>query len=249
MNQTSLYSLADPSSSHMLSSREETLAAIKIELGQKLAETAHNLVESGRLLIRAKQILGHGKFRNWLNDNFSMSSKTANRFMSVAQMVNRFQLNDAAVSQLLSMDLKTLYELSAKSTTESVQRQMLSELSRNREVSYDLIRSFKREDQLGMAETHLADSEFTHFTQRLQRFTSWFEANQQTLQAPLKELDARTRNELVDCAAKLREAQTLVEEILASTETRTIPVEFRQINPVDPIESGESGESSQVLKS
>lgn len=229
MNQTSLYSIPDPSSSHMLSSREETLAAIKIELGQKLAETAHNLVESGRLLIRAKQLLGHGKFRNWLNDNFSMSSKTANRFMSVAHMVNRFQLNDAAVSQLLSMDLKTLYELSAKSTTESVQRQMLSELSRNREVSYDLIRSFKREDQL--TETHLEDSDFTHFTQRLQRFTSWFEANQQTLQAPLKELDDRTRNELVDCAAKLREAQTLVEEILASTETRAIPVEVRQIEP------------------
>lgn len=60
----------------------ETLTNKILSLKEK---TEHNFIEMGRLLIKVKEILGHGKFLTWLKNNIEMSTRTAHRFMSVAK--------------------------------------------------------------------------------------------------------------------------------------------------------------------
>lgn len=192
-------------------SREDALAALTTALAAKLAETAQNLVEIGQLLIQAKRLLGHGRFRTWLGEHFSMSAKTANRFMSVAQMVARHELTPPQVDLLLSLDLKSLYELAAKSTPHELQRNLINDLCRQRELSYAQIRSRKLEAQ------HAPDqspTDLSGFTMRLQRFTTWLEAHQDQFGQAIDETDPASLAELGAYARKLAQAQALVEALL-----------------------------------
>lgn len=212
-------------------SRELQLVAITTELTEKLRQTAYHLVDSGRLLIQAKRLVGHGRFRAWLGENFSMSAKTATRLMSVAQMVDRHQLDDPTIAKLTSLDLKTLYELAAKSTPLSVQKEMIQQLEQKREVSYELIRTFKRESQLQDEPAPEAGGELSGFTHRVQRLSQWIESHQATL-TPSNVLDAHTRQELHTCTEKLKQASALIESILLQAEKQVI-----QISPVQAASS------------
>lgn len=203
-------------------SRQEQLAQITDELKHRLQEAAHNLIESGRLLIQAKRLVGHGHFRDWLHLNFSMSAKTANRFMSVSQLVERFQLDEQMMGRLLTLDLKTLYELAAKSTAAGVQQEMLQQLSQGRDVSYELIRLCKRDMS---TEPATSESELTRLTQRVNQFASWLENHQPELEQPLPVLDPQTRHLLAHCAERLQSAQDRIEAILYQVEGQVIQVE------------------------
>lgn len=71
---------------------------------------ALNILEMGDLLIRAKEIVGHGYFRTWLDNNVDMSYRTANNCMRAARA---FPLpNRKSISHLTSTAVMLLAELS-----------------------------------------------------------------------------------------------------------------------------------------
>lgn len=198
---------------------QEAIQSITLKLRQKLSEASHNLVESGDLLLRAKKLLGHGNFQPWLRENFSMSIKTANRFMSVAKMVQRLELKQDTVSDLLSLDLNTLYEIAAKSTPESVQRQIFAELELKNPVNYELVRLMKKQEP---HQPVMNELEFKQFTRMLKQFSNWFDHHQIQLQAPVKDVHGELRSQLESYARKLKAASTLVEDMLAQASAITI---------------------------
>lgn len=199
---------------------EEQLAAIKVELKEKFQYSSPHLVESGRLLMQVKQLVGHGKFLPWLRENFSMSAKTANRFMSVTQLVDRFKLTGPTLTRFLALDLKVLYELSAKSTPLSVQQEMIALLEQGRDISYELIRDYKQ-DALSLMPATNAGEELVNLTERLQRFTDWVESHERAL-TPFTQIDQQTRQELGHYHQKLNHINELIESILDQAESRKI---------------------------
>ncbi|MEZ0375507.1 MAG: DUF3102 domain-containing protein, partial [Candidatus Sericytochromatia bacterium] len=221
----------------------EDLDTITRKLHEKLAETAQNLVESGNLLLQAKEIIGHGNFKPWLRENFRMSFKTANRFMSVAKMVQHLQLKSSAMSDMLSLDLKTLYEVAAKSTSEDVQRQIFHELKQQHPVSYELVRLMKKQEQEPQSKS-LKQQELDRFTRMLRQFNAWFEhltawieQHQDWLELPLNEMPDEIRLQLESNVKKLKVATDLVEDMLAKINAISV-VAVSILPPSEPRPAG-----------
>lgn len=72
-------------------------------------QTAMNIIEIGRRLIKVKQQLAHGQWGIWLRDTVEFSQQTANRFMQVA---SEFE-NSSAVLNLNPTKVYSLLELPA----------------------------------------------------------------------------------------------------------------------------------------
>ncbi len=197
---------------------ERELASVKVELTEMLRQTTPHLIESGRLLIQAKRLAGHGYFLKWLNENFNMSAKTANRFMSVVQLVDRFNIQEPLLSQVLGLDLKTLYELAAKSTPLSVQQDLLDQLTLEREINYDLVRIFKR-DAGAINSNKPASSELSGLTERLQRCTEWVHKHPAALESS-SALNEVSHQELYLCHEKLQQVSSVIESILEQAESQ-----------------------------
>jgi Protein of unknown function (DUF3102) len=76
-----------------------------------------NIVAIGEQLIRVKAALPHGTWMPWLRGEFGWSTRTAQRFISVAEWVKC-----DTVSHLGLFNAKALYMLAAPSTPEAVRR-------------------------------------------------------------------------------------------------------------------------------
>lgn len=198
------------------SGQKHKLEVLTVQLRQSLVNPSREIVISGLLLIQAKSLVGHGNFRHWLSENFNMSAKTANRFMSVAQMVKRHQLDDDSIAKLLSLDLRVLYELAAKSTSASVQQRVLTEIDSDK-ISYELIRSWKQLEQTGepISTTAVAKSaNLSRLRDLIQRFNAWAIPESLWLEDELSHLDQVERQELQQQTHQLRLAIDWIDELL-----------------------------------
>ncbi|MEZ0369174.1 MAG: DUF3102 domain-containing protein [Candidatus Sericytochromatia bacterium] len=188
------------------------LAAIEpltLKLKEILARASISLVEAGFLLLKAKEILGYGHFRSWLGQNFSLSAKTANRFMSVAQMVQQLQLDDQMVSRMLSLNMKTLYELAAKSTPKEIKTQVFSELQAGHDVSLAQVRRMK--DTVVPFTEKKSENAFYINGKRLQEIGFWLEHHHAALESDRKlrkDLKTRLQAQLI----MLKDTVKLLEE-------------------------------------
>ncbi|MFC1798376.1 DUF3102 domain-containing protein [Thermodesulfobacteriota bacterium] len=63
--------------------QKDALGQIKDEVNKKISSIKLKMFEIGCLLHVAKKVLDHGKFKNWIEDNFDFSYQTANNFMNV----------------------------------------------------------------------------------------------------------------------------------------------------------------------
>lgn len=72
-----------------LGGQKYDLERIAVEVGAQFNIAANAYVEVGKRLLAVKLVEGHGNFLKWLQDNFSLSSRTANNFMFVAEQINR----------------------------------------------------------------------------------------------------------------------------------------------------------------
>ena len=66
-----------------------TLLQLEEEIKTYLGKTAQNMIEVGKRLTQAKSLVQHGEWRNWLENNFTLDERTAQRFMQIAE---RFSL-------------------------------------------------------------------------------------------------------------------------------------------------------------
>ena len=63
------------------------LAVITSKLHDVFKRRGSDVIEAGRLLLQAKKELGHGKFLTWVGKEFSLSEKTAQRYMSAHKFI------------------------------------------------------------------------------------------------------------------------------------------------------------------
>ena len=84
-----------------------TLEVLTLEVKFYLNQTAQNIIEVGKRLNQAKELVPHGEWGKWLEDNFSLSQNTANKFMNVAKRFSNYStsnnLNSSQMVELLAL--------------------------------------------------------------------------------------------------------------------------------------------------
>lgn len=83
----------------LITTQDNAVALPQLELEIKFyfGQTAQNIIEVGKRLIQAKQLVNHGHWLDWLQNNFQLSQNTAGRFMQVAE-----RFSNSATSQTLN---------------------------------------------------------------------------------------------------------------------------------------------------
>ena len=90
------------------------LQAVTARIKDRLVRQVTDIIETGRDLLNVKSKLDHGQFEGWLTQEFSMTDRTARRFMQAATWAE-------GKSDTVSVLTPTaIYLLSAPSTPESV---------------------------------------------------------------------------------------------------------------------------------
>ena len=69
--------------------RDNNLPQLELEIKFYLGQTAQNIIEVGKRLIAAKALVQHGHWQNWLNDNFQLTERTAQRFMQISERFSK----------------------------------------------------------------------------------------------------------------------------------------------------------------
>jgi hypothetical protein len=103
----------------------------------RMMHTVQGVIEIGRDLIAVKERLGHGNFLPWIDREFRMTDKSAERFMSVAE---RFGDKFDSVSNL---SLTALYELAAPSTPEEVRTEVAERAATGESVTAAEVKELK----------------------------------------------------------------------------------------------------------
>src|SRR6266516_7916087 len=96
------------------------LATLTERVRGTLRRSAADILAIGADLLRAKALLGHGKFGAWLDREFSLSRRSAEQFMAAAR---RFGSRSEAVSRLPA---GAVLELSAQSVPDELVERVLS---------------------------------------------------------------------------------------------------------------------------
>ena len=121
------------------------LQAVTARIKDRLTRQVSDIIETGRDLIEVKSKLDHGQFENWLIQEFSMTDRTARRFMQAATWAE-------GKSDTVSVLTPTaIYLLSAPSTPESVAQAVFKSVESGEpakpEVIRDLINEAKDRDR------------------------------------------------------------------------------------------------------
>ena len=107
MQQLNLEKFAPPRNSLPTQQPTPTLEVLTLEVKFYLNQTAQNIIEVGKRLAQAKELVPHGEWGNWLESNFSLKKSTANNFMRCAERFGNFQtsgnLNSSQMVELLSL--------------------------------------------------------------------------------------------------------------------------------------------------
>ena len=106
------------------------LQAVTARIKARMARTIADIIETGRDLIAVKSRLEHGQFGRWLDSEFGMTPRTARLFMQAAIWAK-------GKSEIVSvLTPATVYLLSAPSTPEAAQRQVLDDLEAGKLVNH-----------------------------------------------------------------------------------------------------------------
>ena len=81
-----------------------TLERLTLEVKFYLGQTAQNIIEVGKRLTQAKEMVPHGEWKNWLQDNFNLSMPTARKFIQVYERFGITRINaHFAPTQMIAM--------------------------------------------------------------------------------------------------------------------------------------------------
>lgn len=81
-----------------------TIEELTNEIQLYLGKIGQNIIEIGKRLVLAKAKLPHGKWQNWLSDNFNLTDRTARNFMAVAERFGKTEIDFRFQStQLIAM--------------------------------------------------------------------------------------------------------------------------------------------------
>ena len=113
-------SIAPRKTGKLSAGEQAELAAITTRVRETLQRTASEILAVGADLIQAKALLGHGRFGDWLDNEFSLSRRSAEQFMAAAR---RFGGKSEIVSHLPA---GAVLELSAPSVPDELVEKVIS---------------------------------------------------------------------------------------------------------------------------
>jgi len=115
------------------SERKTALDRIVKQLHTILRRRTSDVVQAGKLLIQARKQFAneHGKWLDWLVDNFDLSPRTAQRYVAAAEYVQKRH-----VSHFANLSATVLYRLAEGDFDERVEAAILAE-ARKRRVGED----------------------------------------------------------------------------------------------------------------
>ena len=119
---------------------EETLSFVQlrtVEIRKLMKRSAQDIFDIGNYLNEVKNKLGHGKFLDWVDLEFNWSSRTANRFMSVAQ---KFESDTLSNLELLP---SALYLMAAPSTPEEAVAEALERAQQGETITAKTVKEIK----------------------------------------------------------------------------------------------------------
>ena len=126
----------------------EEVEAATARIKDRLDRQVKDIIETGRDLLDVKSKLDHGQFENWLIQEFSLTTRTARRFMQAATWAE-------GKSDTVSVLTPTaIYLLSAPSTPESVAQNVIKAVESGEPAKPEVIRELihKAKDQYRKAE-------------------------------------------------------------------------------------------------
>ncbi len=100
----------------------------------RLTRQVSDIIATGRDLIEVKSKLDHGRFECWLDSEFSLTNRSARLFMQAAAWA------EGKTETVSDLTPSTLYLLSAPSTPQAVQCQVLDDLEAGKPVNHREVR-------------------------------------------------------------------------------------------------------------
>lgn len=114
---------------------DKQLPLIVDEIRARVGSTKRQAFEIGRLLTKAKAIVGHGKFKDWIkNQKFDFGYQTANNFMNVY----RYCLENPALVQ--SIKASVLYRIASPKFPEDLRRHLFKHANALEKITNDEIK-------------------------------------------------------------------------------------------------------------
>ena len=105
----------------------------------RTSRMVRDIIETGQDLIEVKKRIGHGKFLKWMDAEFKMTERTAQRFMAVAE---KFGAKYDIVSDLSP---SVIYELAAPSTPDETIDEIVEQARTGKRVTVAEVKKLKAE--------------------------------------------------------------------------------------------------------
>ncbi len=93
-----------------------------------------SILDTGTDLLKAKEMLGHGAFLEWLEDEFDWTRQTAFRYMNAATHYG------SKCHMVLHLNPTAIYELAAPSTPDEVRYRLVKRLEKGERVTADQVK-------------------------------------------------------------------------------------------------------------
>lgn len=113
-----------------LSNDDQTaLSELTKKLREDLEEGIKNIFNIGKGLVEVKNIIGHGNFKKYVENNFNLSYRTANRFMNVAEKLGPY------IDTVSKLNSKSLYLLASPSIQQESRKTVIGLIRAERNLS------------------------------------------------------------------------------------------------------------------
>jgi hypothetical protein len=108
------------------------------EIRALMKRTSQDIIDLGQRLILVKEKLAYGQFGMWLAAEFDWTSRTAIRFMNVAE---KFSFDNLSK---LNFDPSALYELAAPSTPETARLEAIARAEAGEPITYSTAKAIRQ---------------------------------------------------------------------------------------------------------
>ena len=118
------------------------LRRMAVAINSRHRKIFDQIVATGRDLIMAKKLLGHGNFGEWLTIEFGWSDRTAQNYMALAALVDELPADKTETVSYLP--LRTAYFLASQAVPPSVRSDVLGRIAGGEKVDEDEIKQLLR---------------------------------------------------------------------------------------------------------
>ena len=106
--------------------------------------TIQDIYDIGQKLLWVKEKIGHGRFLDWLAAEVGWSERNAQRFMNVAEGINKRLQGKSAKLSDLNLDLSALYYATAPSTPEPAWEEIFGRAIAGERINYTKTQQVKQ---------------------------------------------------------------------------------------------------------